>query len=88
MRKNLKQWDPQMNWLTHLIPVLELVVGQIKFNYMSTEGSDLSLVSCMTDSAAIQNQNTGQVQTVWRQSDHTINELGNTATAYSCQIKH
>ncbi len=71
--------------LTHLVPVSELVMGQIKFNYMSTEGSDdFSLFSCMTDSRAIQNQNTGQVQTVWRQNETLWTMKHNN----SCQSKH
>lgn len=42
-------------------------MGQVQLHDMSTESSNLSLVSCSADPTAVENQNTGQVQAVWRE---------------------
>lgn len=51
---------------TYLFPVIELIVGQVQLQDMSTECFDVGPVASFADPAVIQNQNAGQEQSVCR----------------------
>lgn len=59
-----------------LVPVLQLVMRQIKLHDVGTEGSNLSLLSSPADPTAAQHQHAGDVQTIWMRMDGRIREKG------------
>lgn len=62
-------------WLkvTHLAPVIKLIVGQVQLHHMGTESCNVCAVTGFSDSTVIQNQCAGQEQAICRQSE--LNKL-------------
>lgn len=60
-----REWTQKVPSESHLVPVAQLVVGQVQSHHMGAEGCDVGTVPGFADPTLVQNQRAGQEETIW-----------------------